>query len=153
MNHHNLYTVYSQVRKAQEINMLILTVTFFFYQYFIHLILIYLTQETLDLCLNRVIASRVGRGVIEIVNSYISVVVLNINESIWHEIFHMFVIDNQSLEELEEEHSNEALSADDGGYYNISQVTMFIKTEELQRVISEKNTGEIKPFLSEYKVY
>nr|XP_022303306.1 receptor-type tyrosine-protein phosphatase mu-like [Crassostrea virginica] len=59
--------------------------------------------------------------------------------------------DNQSLEELEEEHSNEALSADDGGYYNISQVTMFIKTEELQRVISEKNTGEIKPFLSEYK--
>ena len=57
------------------------------------------------------------------------------------------------MEELEEEHSNEALSADDGGYYNISQVTMFIKTEELQRVISEKNTGEIKPFLSEYKVY
>ena len=152
MNHHNLYTVYSQVRKAQEINMLILTVTNFFYQYFIHLILIYLTQETLDLCLNCVIALRVGRGVIEIVNSYISVVVLNINESIWHEIFHMSVIDNQSLEELEEEHSNEALSADDGGYYNISQVTMFIKTEELQRVISEKNTGEIKPFLSEYKV-
>ena len=152
MNHHNLYTVYSQVRKAQEINMLILTVTNLFFQYFIHLILIDLTQETLDLCLNRVIASRVGRGVIEIVNSYISVVVLNINESIWHEIFHMFVIDNQSLEELEEEHSNEALSADDGGYYNISQVTMFIKTEELQRVISEKNTGEIKPFLSEYKV-
>lgn len=65
----------------------------------------------------------------------------------------MSVIDNQSLEELEQEHSNEALSADDGGYYNISEVTLFIKIEELQRVISEKNTGEIKPFLSEYKVY
>lgn len=65
----------------------------------------------------------------------------------------MSVIDNQSLEELEEEHSNEALSTDDGGYYNISEVTLFIKIEELQRVISEKNTGEIKPFLSEYKVY
>lgn len=66
--------------------------------------------------------------------------------------FFLSVIDNPSLEELEEEHSTEALSADDGGYYNISEVTMFIKIEELQRVISEKNTGEIKPFLSEYKV-
>ena len=54
--------------------------------------------------------------------------------------------------ELEEEHSNEALSADDEGYYNISKVIMLMKIEELQRVISEKNTGEIKPFLSEYKV-
>ena len=70
---------------------------------------------------------------------------------VWHFLYVCF-IDNQSLEELEEEHSNEALSADDGGYYNISEVTMFIKIDELQRVISDKNTGEIKPFLSEYKV-
>lgn len=65
----------------------------------------------------------------------------------------MSVIDNQSVEELEDEHSNEALSGDNGGYYNISEVTKFINIEELHRVISEKNAGAIKPFLTEYKVW
>lgn len=64
----------------------------------------------------------------------------------------MSVIDNQSVDELEDEHSNETLSGDNGGYYNISEVAKFINIEELHRVISEKNAGDIKPFLTEYKV-
>lgn len=45
------------------------------------------------------------------------------------------------------------MTADDGGYYNITELNTFIHIEDLQRVIHEKNTGEENVFQSEYKVY
>lgn len=63
----------------------------------------------------------------------------------------IFVLEN-SLERSQEEHSNEALSGDDGGYYNTAEIVTYIKTEDLHRVILEKNTKENNAFLDEYKV-
>ena len=49
-------------------------------------------------------------------------------------------------------YSNEAQPGNDEAYYNIAEITTFIRTEELQRVISEKDTKENNAFLDEYKV-
>lgn len=49
-------------------------------------------------------------------------------------------------------YSNEAQPGNDEAYYNIAEITTFIRTEELQRVISEKDTKENNAFLEEYKV-
>ena len=62
-----------------------------------------------------------------------------------------FLIDN-SLERSQEEHTNAALSGDDGGYYNTAEITTYIRTQDLHRVISEKNKKENNVFLDEYKV-
>lgn len=45
------------------------------------------------------------------------------------------------------------MTADDGGYYNTTELNTFIHIENLQRVIQEKSTGENNVFQSEYKVY
>lgn len=68
-------------------------------------------------------------------------------------LFNIYVLENQSIDELEDEHTNEALSGDDGGYYNTTELTTYIRIEDLQHVITEKNTGVNKTFVSEYKVF
>lgn len=50
------------------------------------------------------------------------------------------------------EYMNHTLTEDDGGYYNTAEVNTVIRVEDLQRVISEKNTGENNMFQSEYRV-
>ena len=56
------------------------------------------------------------------------------------------------MERPHEEQPNEALGGDDGGYYNTAEITTFIRTEDLPRVILEKNKKENNVFLDEYKV-
>ena len=56
-------------------------------------------------------------------------------------------------ENAQGEYSNEAMSGDNGVYYNTADFTTDIKTEELLSVISEKNTKENNVFLVEYKVF
>ena len=41
---------------------------------------------------------------------------------------------------------------DDGGYYNTAEITTYIRTQDLHRVILEKNKKENNVFLDEYKV-
>lgn len=57
------------------------------------------------------------------------------------------------MERATGQHSNEALSGIEEQYYNIADITTFIRREELQRVILEKNTKENNAFLDEYKVH
>lgn len=47
---------------------------------------------------------------------------------------------------------NEAVTRDDGTYYNTKELNTTIRVDALQRVISEKSTGKNKVFQSEYKV-
>lgn len=56
-------------------------------------------------------------------------------------------------ENAQGEYSNEAMSGDNGVYYNTADFTTDIKTEELLSVISEKNTKKNNVFLVEYKVF
>nr|XP_022304830.1 receptor-type tyrosine-protein phosphatase alpha-like isoform X2 [Crassostrea virginica] len=60
-------------------------------------------------------------------------------------------ISDNSLERFQEEHTNEALSRDDGGYYNTAEITTYIRTQDLHRVILEKNKKENNVYLDEYK--
>lgn len=48
---------------------------------------------------------------------------------------------------------NEALTRDDGGYYNTTEFNTVIRVEDLHRVVSDKNAGENGIFQSEYKVF
>lgn len=52
-----------------------------------------------------------------------------------------------------DEYMNVTMTADDGGYYNTTELNTFIQIADLQRVIQEKGTGENNVFQSEYKVY
>ena len=68
-------------------------------------------------------------------------------------INHKFLSKKDSpLDRSTEDHLNETHIGNDESYYNIAEVTAFIRTEELQRVISEKDTKENDAFLDEYKV-
>ncbi|XP_078327492.1 uncharacterized protein LOC111112706 isoform X2 [Crassostrea virginica] len=60
-------------------------------------------------------------------------------------------ISDNSLERSQEEDTNAALSGDDGGYYNTAEITTYIRTQDLHRVILEKNKKENNVFLDEYK--
>nr|XP_022306514.1 uncharacterized protein LOC111112922 isoform X2 [Crassostrea virginica] len=60
-------------------------------------------------------------------------------------------ISDNSLERSQEEHTDAALSGDDGGYYNTAEITAYIRTQDLHRVILEKNKKENNVFLDEYK--
>ncbi|XP_078327334.1 uncharacterized protein LOC111111930 isoform X4 [Crassostrea virginica] len=60
-------------------------------------------------------------------------------------------ISDNSLERSQEEHTNAALPGDDGGYYNTAEITTYIRTQDLHRVILEKNKKENNVFLDEYK--
>lgn len=63
---------------------------------------------------------------------------------------HWFVENSQR--DLSGECTNETTTDDDGGYYNTTELTTFIRVEDLQRVIQKKSNGESNVFLSEYKV-
>lgn len=66
--------------------------------------------------------------------------------------FYFLSVDDPT-ENAQGEYSNEAMSGDNGVYYNTADFTTDIKTEELLSVISEKNTKENNVFLVEYKVF
>lgn len=68
-------------------------------------------------------------------------------------LINIYVLEDQSIDELEDEPTNESLSGDDGGYYNTTELTTYIRIEDLQHVITEKNTGVNKTFVAEYKVF
>lgn len=70
---------------------------------------------------------------------------INLNHDFLSEI-------DSSLDRSTEDHLNETHIGNDESYNNIAEVTAFIRTEELQRVISEKDTKENDAFLDEYKV-
>nr|XP_022308379.1 uncharacterized protein LOC111114378 [Crassostrea virginica] len=59
--------------------------------------------------------------------------------------------DDSPIDRSTEDQSNETHIGNDEPYYNIAEVTTFIRTEELQRVISERDTKENNEFLDEYK--
>lgn len=67
-------------------------------------------------------------------------------------MIHYILYVDDPIENSQGEYLNEAMSGDNGVYYNTAEFTTDIKTEELQRVISEKNTKENNVFLVEYKV-
>mgnify|MGYP003689023617 CR=1 FL=1 len=64
----------------------------------------------------------------------------------------MFSEKDSPIDRSTEDHLNETQIGNDESYYNIAEVTAFIRTEELQRVISEKDTKENNAFFDEYKV-
>lgn len=50
------------------------------------------------------------------------------------------------------EFENETVIGDNGTYYNTTELSIAIRVDDLQCVISEKSIGENKAFLSEFKV-